>query len=522
MSRAGTQTQKPKLDKARADRIINFAKRLCHTSGEWKGKPFIPMRWQANDILRPLFGTVGDDGNRWYRQAYVSTPRKNGKSELAAVVALYLLMADNEPSAEIYSAARDRAQAAIVFRRVQEMVMHTPFLRKALQIYTSSRRIVYLHTGSFYQVISADAGRQEGLNAHGVIFDELHTQRDQKLWDVLSTSMGARRQPLIFAITTAGDSINSICYQVRSSIQLDPHGFFYEVSAPEKANPYSLDTWLAANPGLQHPTRRKTGFRKLDEIKQAAERARVSPTFLASFRRYYLNQWVALRSGWMDPTKWEACPRFDEEELKGRTCWAGLDLASVSDFAAFVLVCPLDDGRIAVKPHFYLPEETAHQRIIREPYFLGWKAAGHFTTTPGEVLDYAFIRHDIEKALNEYNISAIAFDRWNASHLVQELLGSGAPMVEWATGYLAMNAPILELEKLVLSQRLAHNNHPILSWMSANTILKTDPMGRVCPDKRSSSDKIDGIVALAMAIGIWIKESGLGEEEEPAIFVDWI
>ena len=488
------------FDEERAERAVRFFERvLVHTKGEWAGQPFALAGWQRDDIIRPLFGTLGDGGIRQYRTAYVEIPRKNGKSEIAAGVALYLLFGDGEEGAEVYGAAGDRDQASIVFNVASQMVKRQPTLLKRCKVIDSTKRIT-LPSGGFYRAIPSDAAGSHGFNASGIVFDELHTQPNRDLWDVLTTSTGARRQPLVFTITTAGYDRNSICYEqhdyalkVLSGVVDDSTFFAYVRSAPEGADWMSERTWRECNPALGD-------FRNIDEMRAFCARARETPALENTFRRLYLNQWTRQETRWLPIAAWDQCNGALQVE-RGQSCYAGLDLASTTDIAALVLVFPQGDGTFDLLPHFFIPGDNIGDRVRRDrvPYDL-WARQGYLTATEGNVIDYKAIMVKFDKLAQEYDIREVGFDRWGATQLIQDMQEAGLTVVPIGQGFGSMSAPTKELLNLVLSKRVRHGGNPILRWMADNMVVKTDPAGNLKPDKEKSTEKIDGMVASIMGI----------------------
>lgn len=479
-------------------------RRLVHTKGKWAGSPFMLASWQKERIIRPLFGALREDGTRRYRTAYVEIPRKNGKSEIAAAIALKMLFADGEPGAEIYGAAADKEQASIVFTVARAMIEANPALSKRCKLYRNKVAEIP-KTGSYYRVLSADAFTKHGLNAHGIIFDELHAQPNRELWDVLTTSTGARRQPLVFAITTAGYDRNSICFElhdyaekVEAGVVEDPTFLPVVYSAPEGADWKDERVWKAANPALTGDS-----FRNLDEMREMAKRAEHTPALQNTFRRLYLNQWTRQETRWLDLAAWDATAGLlKEDELAGRDCYAGLDLASTTDIAALVLVFPMDDGELRVLPHFWVPLEGARERSRRDrvPYE-AWIGQGLIEGTPGNEIDYKAIIARILDLGQRYSVREIAYDRWGMTQLRQMLEDeTSAALVPFGQGFGSMSAPTKELLHQVLSKRLVHGGNPVLRWMADNMVVKQDPAGNVKPDKPKSTERIDGMVALIMAL----------------------
>lgn len=487
------------FDKDRADRAVNFIRRLKHTKGQWKGVSFDLRPWQEK-IIRDVFGTIRDDGARQYRTVYIEVPRKNGKSELAAAIALVLLFADGEEGAEIYSAAADRDQASIVFDVAMQMVAQSVGLSQRSKVIPSTKRIVY--KAGYYRVLSAEHATKHGFNAHGVIFDELHTQPTRALWDVLTTSGGTRRQPLTIAITTAGYDRNSICWEqheyarkVLDGIVDDPTYYAVIYSAPDNADWTDEAVWKAANPALGD-------FRDIEEMRTFCKRAQQTPALQNTFRRLYLNQWTRQESRWLDLAVWDASAgEVVAEDLAGERAYAGLDLASTTDIAALVLVFPDDDGCIDVLPYFWVPENNVEKRttVDRVPY-AAWIHEGFIEATPGDVIDYRYIRKRINELGQQFNLKEIAFDRWGATEVIQDLQDDGFTVVEFGQGFASMAMPTRELLNLVLAKKLRHGGNPVLRWMADNMVVRQDPAGNVKPDKSKSTEKIDGMVALIMGL----------------------
>lgn len=499
-------------DKAYADHAVSFIECLTHTKGTWSGKAFELIDWQEQ-IIRDLFGILKVDGYRQFNTAYIEIPKKMGKSELAAAVALLLTCADGEERAEVYGCAADRQQASIVFDVAADMVSMCPALAKRVQIQKSLKRLIYKPTGSFYQVLSAEAYSKHGFNIHGVVFDELHIQPNRKLFDVMTKGSGdARTQPLFFLITTAGNDTNSICWEIHQKAKDVIEGrkiddTFYPViyGADEKDDWTDQKVWKKANPSLGITV-------SLDKVKAACESAKQNPGEENSFRQLRLNQWVKQSVRWMPMDKWDKC-NFEVNSvlLKGRVCYGGLDLSSTSDITAFVLVFPPDEenDKYAIMPFFWLPDETLELRVKRDhvPYDV-WQRQGFIQTTEGNVVHYGFIESFIEELGKKYNIREIAYDRWGAVQMVQNLEGLGFTVVPFGQGYKDMSPPTKELMRLTLDEQIAHGGHPVLRWMMDNIYIRTDPAGNIKPDKEKSTEKIDGAVATVMALDRAIRGGG--------------
>lgn len=492
------------FDAVKAQRAVKFINNLKHTKGVWHGVPFDLLPWQ-DKIITDIFGTVKENGFRQYNTAYVEIPKKNGKSEIAAAVALYLTCADNEWGAEVYGCAADRAQASIVFDVAVDMVDQCPALKKRIKPIISQKRLVYMPTGSYYQVLSSEAFSKHGLNVHGVIFDELHAQPNRELFDVMTKGSGdARMQPLFFLITTAGTDRNSICYEVHQKAddilrgkKNDPT-FYPVIYGIKDEDDWSLEkNWYKANPSLGHTI-------PIEKVRDAFNSAKENPAEENIFRQLRLNQWVKQSVRWMPMDIWEKCSfAVDIDKLRGRECYGGLDLSSSNDITAFVLIFPptADDDKYYVLPFFWIPEENLKLRVRRDhvPYDV-WAKQGFLKTTEGNVIHYGFIESFIEDLGKKYNIKQIAFDRWGAVQMVQNLEGLGFTVVPFGQGYKDMSPPTKELMKVTLEKKIVHGGHPVLSWMMDNVYVRTDPAGNIKPDKEKSTEKIDGVVALIMAL----------------------
>lgn len=503
-------------NKAKADLAVNFIQCLSHTKGIWYGKKFKLLEWQEQ-IVRDLFGIVKPNGYRQFNTAYIEIPKKQGKSEIAAAIALLLTCCDGEERAEVYGCAADRGQATIVFDVAADMIRLCPELGKRVKILASQKRIIYTPTNSFYQVLSAEAFSKHGFNVHGVVFDELHTQPDRKLFDVMTKGSGdARMQPLYFLITTAGTDTKSICYETHQKAKdiLEGRKFdstFYPIiyGADESDDWTDPKVWLKANPSLGITV-------PIEKVEVACESAKQNPGEENAFRQLRLNQWVKQAIRWMPMDKWDSCEvKFNENDLLGRECYGGLDLAMTTDITAFVLVFPPTDESepYYVLPYFWLPEETVDLRTKRDsvPYDV-WNRQGLFNLTEGNVTHYGFIEKFIDELGKKFNIREIAFDRWNSTQMSQDLDALGFKVIPFGQGFRDMSPPTKELMRLVLEKKLCHNGHPVLRWMMDNIFIRTDPAGNIKIDKEKSTEKVDGAVALVMALDRAIRNANAQTE----------
>jgi phage terminase large subunit-like protein len=489
------------IDEIKANRAINFIERICtHVKGDLAGKPFALEAWQREYIAQ-LFGTIGSDGLRQYRTSFVFLPRKNGKSNLIAAIGLYLLFADNEPGAEIYVAAADREQANAIFEVQKQMVLNSTLLRGKCKIYRNS--ITLNGTNSFIKAISADASTKHGFSAHAVLYDELHSAPNRELWEVLTTSVGARSQPLVLGISTAGIDRGGLCrelYEYGKRVltgAIDDRTFLPVIyEAPMDADPFDPATWYIANPNLGVSVR-------MEYFEKMAAEAKVLPTSEIAFKQLHLNQWISAFDGWLTDTDWMASANeVDLEELRGRTCFGGLDLAAVSDVTAFVLVFPMDDGELKVVSKFFVSQAAVDQRRGRVgASYDAFVSVGDLIVTDGNSTDYNVIFEVMVELSKVYDIKSVAFDRWNSSALVQKLVEAGFDMDPFGQGFASMTQPIREMEILVKKKKLHHGGNSMLRWMVSNVQTKLDEAMNVKFVKNKSGDKIDGVVALAMAIG---------------------
>ena len=517
------------FDERKAQRVVRFIEALRHTKGEFHGQPFHLLPWQEK-IIQDVFGTVRDDDPtmRQYTTAYIEIPKKNGKSELGAAIALNMLINDDEWKAEVYSCASDRQQAAIVFDVAVDMVRQSPALMKRVKIIPSTRRMIYQPTGSIYQVLSSEVATKHGLNVSACIFDELHTQPTRALYDVMTQGSGdARKQPLWFLLTTAGTDRNSICWEVHQKAldilegrKNDPRFYPVLFGLPDEADWTSEENWYRANPSLDHTI-------TIDKVRDAFRKAQETPADENQFRQLRLNQWVKQSVRWMPMDKWDECGGVvDPYALEGRACYAGLDLSSTSDLTALVLVFPptSEDEPYIALPFFWLPEETLSLRVRRDhvPYDQ-WAKRGFIQTTEGNVVHYGFIERFICELGERYNIREIAHDRWNATMMVQTLEDDGFTMVPFGQGFKDMSPPTKELMRIVLEHKLCHGGHPVLRWNMDNAYVRTDPAGNLKLDKEKSTEKVDGAVALVMALDRAQRNLNGGSvyDERGLLTLDW-
>lgn len=509
------------FDEARANRVVKFAEALPHIKGsQYAGKKLEMMDWQCF-ILTTVFGWVDKTGNRRFKTAYIEVPRKNGKSTMSAPVALYLLAADGEPGAEVYSAATTRDQARIVWADAKHMVDRSAGLRSALKVETSAHSIYIGPSASAFKALSKDNnGNLDGLNIHGAIIDELHGHPNRALWDVIETGTGARAQPLIWAITTAGSNRAGICYEQQSYVRKildgvhdDPTYFGIIYSIDEGDDPFDPDTWAKANPNYGVSV-------SPDDLARKALKAQQMAAAQNNFLTKHLNVWVNADSAWMNMQYWDKCAdsTLSEESFYGADCVVSCDLATKIDVAAKVkLFWKNIDGErhYYAFGKYYLPEEAAEDG--RNTYYQGWAIENRLVLTPGNVTDFSVIEDDLREDARKYNVLNAGFDPWQASAIIQRLQQDGLPVLEYRQTVQNMSEPMKELEALVLQGRFHFDGDPVLTWMISNVVCHTDAKENIYPRKERSENKIDGAVALIAALGMAMVNS-----DDEASFNDFI
>lgn len=491
------------FDREAAQYAIDFFQFLHHSKGRWAGTPIRLEPWQQA-LLWVLFGWQRRKGRgRRFRAAYVEIARKNGKSTMASGLALFMLLADGEAGAEVYSAATKRDQAKITFDEAARMVKASPYLRKYIAVH-KDRLFLKGDTASKYEPVGRDSDTMDGLNVHCAIVDELHAHRTSETWDVLETGTGARTQALMFGISTAGFNQSSFCYDQRKYAVkvldgvLENDAFFTVIfTLDEGDDEWDERNWVKANPNLGVSI-------DLDELREQARKAKELTSALTSFLTKRLNIWTRAAQQFIHPDKWKACGgAFDVAALAGRVCYAGLDLSNTLDITAWVLVFPptADDPLWRVLPRFWVPEAAMHERSRRDhvPYD-AWERQGWITAIPGEVIDYEYIYKQIDEDAQIYDLREVGFDRWGAGAIYLWFANRGMTVVQIGQGYQSMSAPMKELEKLIVSRALAHGDNPVLTWMAHNLVATKDPAGNIKPDKKASNEKIDGMVALVMGL----------------------
>lgn len=492
------------FDRQAAQHVIDFFGFLKHSKGEWAGQPFELSPWQQF-ILWCLFGWKRDDGRRRFRTAYIEVPRKNGKTTLIAGIGLYLMVADGEPGAEIYSAATKREQAKLSWGEAVRMVKASPALSRMIKHWKASDNLSIEATASKFMPLGADADTMDGLNVHGALIDELHAHKTRAVVDVLETATGARRQPLQLEITTAGYDRDSVCWehheysrQVLEGMVQDDSWFAYVATIDEADRWDDPAVWAKANPNYGVSV-------KPDDLQRKADKAKRMPAAQNAFMRLHLDIWTQQSDRWIDLDLWdENAGQVDEDELKGRRCFGGLDLSNVSDLTAWAMVFPRDDDPEAldILARFWCPEAklTDDQNPYADQYQV-WQRQGLLVATPGNAVDYQYIKAQVLEDARQFNLVDMNVDRlFQGYQLSMELTDEGLSVFGMGQGFLSMAIPMKEFERRLLGKKLRHGGNPILRWMAGNVAVRQDPAGNLKVDKAESQGKVDGIVALVMAL----------------------
>jgi phage terminase large subunit-like protein len=483
------------------ERILNFFRILRHSKGEWAGQRFELAPWQQFYIFN-LFGWLRKiDGLRRFRTAYTEIARKNGKSTLSAGIGLYLFLADDEPGAEVYAAATKKDQAKIVWGEAQRMVKASPALNRVVR--TIKNNLSNIGTNSKFEPLASDSDTLDGLNLSGAIVDELHAHKSRDVWDLLQTATGSRRQPMVYAITTAGHDRQSVCYEqhdytkkVLSGVIQDDAFFGFIATLDQGDQWEDPNVWIKSNPNLGVSVR-------VESLEQQCLKAKQDPASQNAFLR--LRMWTSNETAWITFGVWDQnAHAFDESALEGRVCYGGLDLASTTDTASCVYVFPpeREGDPIALLPRIWIPEDNMRERGLRDhvPYEQ-WAKEGWLLTTPGNIIDYDAIRAQIVADYQRFAIQEIRYDRWASTQLSTQLSSvDGIEMIPMGQGFASMSSPMKELMRHLLEKNIAHGGHPVLRWQASNVMARMDPAGNIKPDKEASHERIDGIVASIMAM----------------------
>ena len=503
------------FDDDRAARVCRFIERLPHIKGEWAGQPLTLQPWQVF-ILTTAFGWVDAAGHRRFKTVYIEVPRKNGKSALSSGVALYMLAADGEGGAEVYSAATTRDQARIVWDDAKRMVERSEGLR-GIGVAASAHAVHVLRTASTFKALSRDqGGNLDGLNVHCAVVDELHAHKTRDVWDVLETATGARRQPMLWAITTAGFNRSGVCFEVRTYVQKiltgaaqDAEFFGCIWTIDDDDVWHDPASWQKANPNWGVSV-------KPEDIARKARKALEMSAATNNFLTKHLNVWVNADTAWMDMIKWRACEddMLTLDEFEGCPAWIGIDLASKIDLAAVSIVCERA-GILYTFGRHYLNEDAAEDG--RNSQYSGWASDGLLTVTPGNVTDYGQIEEDICELVRRFNVRAVGYDPWQATYIASRLADRGVPMVEVRQTVQNLSEPMKYLQAMVYSGKLRHNGDPVMTWMVSNVVAHLDAKENIYPRKMQPDNKIDGVVALIIALG-----RHLNEKQDGPDIGDWL
>ena len=494
-----------------ADNLCSFIEHLPHVKGPLAGEPIHLEPWQVF-ILTTVFGWVKPDGKRRFRRSYIEVPRGNAKSTLSSAVALYMLAADGEGGAEVYSLATTRDQARIVFGDAQVMARKSPGFRNRFKVEVGAHNMHVLASGSKFEALSAEGSTLDGLNIHFGCVDELHAHKTRTVYDVVETGTGKRDNSLLWVITTAGSNRAGICYEVRTFVTkllegvLDDDSQFGIIYGLDDGDDWtSEEALLKANPNWGISVRSEV-------LLPLQAKAMQLPSAVNNFKTKHLNEWVNADTAWMDMRAWDANAdaSLDLDAFAGRPCWIGLDLASKTDIAALVLVFehPDIEGGYAVFGRYWLPEDTVS--ASENSQYAGWARSGRIIVTPGNVIDFGWIEGELVALASRFEVRAVAFDPFQATQLSTRMLMEGLPMIEVRPTVLNFSEPMKSLEALVLQKKLQHDSDPVLTWMASNVVAHLDAKDNIYPRKERPENKIDGIVALIMALSRAIQpDSGL-------------
>lgn len=495
------------IDEVLAKKVVTFISMLKHTGGEIAGVQFQLLDFQIKFLIDVICTKKRSDNRRRYTTAMLMLPRKNGKTELIGACLNYFLFADSEKGKEIYCAANETDQAKILYMATETMIRQNNTLEKKCVRYKSTRTIEKAgEFEDFVKVLTSNADTKDGLKPYVVVYDELHAAKNAELYTVLEEGMAHRTEPLFIIISTAGYNQQGIMkskYDYAKKVQkgiIEDDSFYSMIFEPDENDNWEDEkTWIKCNPALGYGV-------KLDYLRNKFIKAQHSGEDETAFKTKHLNMWTNSAVTWIKQETWQSSFKYEikENELLGRECYAGLDLASTTDIAAFVLLFPKENDEYDVICRFFIPEDNMRERSRRDkvPYE-SWVKQGYITATEGNVIDYAYIEHQIKQDCENFNVKEIAYDRWNSSQLVTNLENDGvSQMVAFGQGFQSMSAPTKMIETLVLQKKLNHGKNPVLTWMMSNVSLKVDPSDAIKIDKSKSSEKVDGMVALAMALGV--------------------
>ena len=498
------------FDEKSAKRAIGFIEKLKHTKGEYAGRNFKLEPWQQF-VIWNIFGWKRSDGSRRFRKAYVEVSRKNGKTTLSSGIGLYMLFGDKEQRAEIYSAATTRQQAKICFDEATAIVRATT-LRNRIKVFTNA--LVYEATGSRFAPLSSDYGTLDGLNPSCAIIDEFHAHKSSGVYDVIVSAMGARLQPLLFIITTAGFDKTGPCFQERRTCInilrgiIEDEYTFAAIYTQDSEEEWDVsDMWIKSNPNMDISVRK-------EYIEERVHAAKNNTSEMVNVKTKNLNMWVDAADVWISDEKWR-CSSFrkDVDWLKGKSCYGGLDLSNTGDITSFALLFN-EDEKYQIITFNWIPKDTMIERFRKENIsYPDWERRGYIYATDGNVIDRSFVEKTIVDLSFQYDIKSIAYDRYDANETVIRLTDQGLIMNPFGQGFISMSQPTKMFEELVLTKKLEHFGNPVLRWAVSNVEIRRDPAGNIKPDKGKSRQKIDPVVASIMALGEMMTHRK--EEDDP-------
>lgn len=502
------------FDKAAGDHVCAFAECLPHIKGEWaKRRESIKLEdWQCF-FLTTVFGWKRRDGLRRYRTVYLEVARKNSKSTIGAIIGLYMLVADGEIGAEVYSAATTRDQAKIIFETARAMARREREIQSAYGLEANAHNLHVVETGSKFEALSAEGNSLDGLNIHCALVDELHAHKRRVVYDVLETATGSRSQPLVVSVTTSGSDRAGVCYEQRAyvtkllerTVEDETYfGIIYTIDADDDWTDEAV--WRKANPNLGVSV-------YVDDMRRLCAKAQTMASATNAFVTKRLDVWVNAATAWMDMRAWEACgdTSLDLDQFEGRRCFIGIDLASKIDLAAVSLLFPGDGGEYTLFGRYYLPEETVEDGGNSQ--YDGWVRSGHLIATDGARNDLRAtgpIGQDVIEFCRRFHVEQIAYDPFQMIQLQQDFDELGLPTMELRPTVLNFSDPMKELEALVVSDKLRHDGGPVLTWMISNIVAKLDAKDNIYPRKEFVANKIDGGISAIMALGMALRHQETG------------
>ncbi len=498
------------LDSNKAEQWCEFLEKLPHTKGKWaaKSEKLILSDWQIFCTVNIFGFYVKKSKRRRFRSAYIEVPRKNGKSFYIAAIGVGMLTIEGEYGAEVYCGATTEKQAWEIFRPAKQILEKTPNLRKKYGVDVNAKTLTILENGSRFEPVIGDPG--DGSSPSCAIVDEFHEHKTSDQIDTLETGMGARENPLLLVITTAGSDMGGPCYALRSdTIQIlkgtveDDQAFGIIYGLDDDDDWDTVEAQIKANPNYGVSI-------DPDFLKGQLSQARRSAVKQAAYKTKHLNQWVGAKAAWMNMLAYQACRKnIKLEDFKGANCYVGIDLASKIDIASKAILIE-KNGKYAAFVRHYLPEET----ILANDRYKAWHADGWIISTPGNTIDYEYIEDDLKELKSEFQIKEVPYDPFQATQFSIRMLAEGFPMVELGATVRNFSEPMKELEALILKKNICFDKDPVLMWMFGNVVAKLDKKDNIFPDKERPENKIDGVIALIMTINRAMlgKESGSLDE----------